>query len=191
LFDNGANIAGLWRFFTECHGRPGSHLFLGTWASGDYTSLDPLDWIIIPAQGIVAPEQTGSWCLVYVMEQQLWADRCNKNRNVGLLGVLGLADPDTNPFEWTADVKLQGQGLLRCRQRDTMGVGYFYSGLSEQFKQLLNPVVPLHDVQGVELYYNAAVTPWFHLTADLQVVEPGAAAADTAVVFGLRAKVDI
>ena len=193
LFDNGANIAGLWRFFTECHGRPGSHLFLGTWASGDYTSLDPLDWIIIPAQGIVAPEQTGSWCLVYVMEQQLWADRCNKNRNVGLLGVLGLADPDTNPFEWTADVKLQGQGLLRCRQRDTMGVGYFYNGLSSDFKRLVNvlPTVDVEDVQGVELYYNATLTPWCHLTTDLQIIDNQNVADDTAIILGLRANVKL
>jgi porin len=49
----------------------------------------------------------------------------------------------------------------------------------------------LRDLQGVELYYNAAITPWFHLTADLQFVRPGVSANDTAVVFGLRGKIDI
>ncbi|NQT11977.1 MAG: carbohydrate porin, partial [Planctomycetes bacterium] len=47
------------------------------------------------------------------------------------------------------------------------------------------------DVQGVELYYNAAVTPWFHLTADLQIVEPAAVANDTAVVVGIRGKMSL
>ena len=49
----------------------------------------------------------------------------------------------------------------------------------------------LNDLQGVELYYNAAITPWFHLTADLQFVEPSLVTRDTAVVLGLRAKIDI
>ena len=46
------------------------------------------------------------------------------------------------------------------------------------------------DAFGGEVYYNAAVTPWFRLTADLQVIEPAASQFDTAVVVGLRAKTD-
>ena len=57
-----------------------------------------------------------------------------------------------------------------------MGVGYFYSGLSGDLKDFFASVPPilsapdLRDLLGVELYYNAAITPWFHLTADLQFV---------------------
>ncbi len=71
-----------------------------------------------------------------------------------------------------------------------MGVGYFYSGLSGDLKDLFPQALSLQDVQGVELYYNAAITPWFHLTADLQVVEPASTERDTALVLGLRGKVD-
>ena len=48
----------------------------------------------------------------------------------------------------------------------------------------------LRDLQGVELYYNAAVTTWFHLTGNLQVVQPAASGNDTAVVLGLRGKIN-
>ena len=51
----------------------------------------------------------------------------------------------------------------------------------------MSPVFDLHDVSGVETYYNAAITPWFHLTGDLQVVEPADVNKDTALVLGLRA----
>jgi hypothetical protein len=34
-----------------------------------------------------------------------------------------------------------------------------------------HPLPDIQDVQGVELYYNAAITPRFHLTADLQIVD--------------------
>jgi porin len=191
VFDNGANIAAFWRFFTCCGGLPGSHLFLGTYATGDFTSLDPIDWGFIPGQGIVAEEQSGSWSALYILEQKLWVDRCNPKRNIGLLSKWGLSDPDTCPYEWIGIVSLQGQGLNRCRPQDSIGAGYFYSGLSGQFKDLLSIQVELEDVQGVELYYNAAVTPWFHLTADLQIVEPAAVENDTAVVVGIRGKLSL
>jgi porin len=71
-----------------------------------------------------------------------------------------------------------------------MGVGYFYNSLSGPLEDLAAGVAPLGDVHGGEVYYNAAITPWFHLTADLQVVQPAELANDTAVVVGLRGKMD-
>jgi porin len=192
LFDNGANVVGLWRFFSDFGGQPGSHCFAGTWASGQFTSLDPLGWSILPGQGLVAPQQSGSWSLLYVLEQQLWVDPSNPSRNLGLLSAWGLADAQTNPFEWVCNVAVQGQGLLFARERDTIGVGYFYSGLSGDFKSLLAAAaLDVGNLQGVELYYNAEITPWFHLTADLQVVEPADRTSDTALILGLRAKIDL
>jgi porin len=41
----------------------------------------------------------------------------------------------------------------------------------------------------MEAFYNFAVTPWVRLTADLQVINPAAAANDIAVVGGSRAQV--
>ncbi len=190
LFDNGANIAGVWRFFTEFGGLPGSHLFLGSWATGTFTSLDRTGWSFLPGIGPIAPESNSSWSLVYILEQKLWVDPCCEKRNIGLLSQWGLADPETCPYEWSCNVSLQGQGLITCREQDTMGVGYFYSGLSGDAKNLFRRL-PLRDAQGVELYYNAAITPWFHLTADLQFVRPAVERLDTAVVLGLRGKIDI
>jgi hypothetical protein len=67
-----------------------------------------------------------------------------------------------------------------------MGIGYFYTGLSDDLRNLLQPVRQLHDVHGVEIYYNAAVTRFFQLTTDLQVIEPADVNNDTAIVVGLR-----
>ena len=75
-----------------------------------------------------------------------------------------------------------------------MGVGYFYSGLSGDVKNFFASIrraPDLRDLQGVELYYNAAITPWFHLTADVQFVQPAVSDNDTAVVLGLRGKIDL
>ncbi len=188
LFDNGVNVAGLWRFFTDHGGLPGSHLFLGTYANGEFTSLDPTGWSFFPPIAAVPGQESGSWCLGYIREQKLWIDHCNKNRNIGFLGQVSFADEKTSPFAWTMNASLQAQGLLFGRDQDTMGIGYFYSGLSDDFKALLGGGgVAIGDIQGGEFYYNAAINPWFHLTGDLQVIQPGVIANDTAVVAGLRA----
>ena len=42
---------------------------------------------------------------------------------------------------------------------------------------------------GVEIFYNMAVTPWFELTADLQVVDGAGRFSDTAVIGGLRGRI--
>jgi porin len=41
---------------------------------------------------------------------------------------------------------------------------------------------------GVELYYNAALTTWFHLTPDLQVVSPANSHNGTTLLVGLRGR---
>ncbi len=191
LFDNGANIAGLWRFFTNLGGQPGSHLFMGTYGTGTFNSLDPNGWAFVPGDGLVVPNAEGSWSATYILEQQLWADRCDKNRNIGLFSQWGLADPETSPYQWCMNVSLDAQGLVRSRPQDRMGAAYFYSGLSSDLKALASPLIPLDDVQGGELYYNAAITPWCFLTTDLQFVEPANERNDTATVLGMRLSIDL
>ncbi len=186
LGDNGANIMGFYRFFTNAGGLPGSVLFGGVGATGNFVAFDSEGFIIVPDEGIVAPTQHGTWALFYIQEQALWADCCNPARKIGLLSQWCIADEHTCPYLWTANVGIQGQGLVGGRPQDSMGVGYFYNGLSDEFKNLLSPVLNLHDVSGVELYYNAAIANHFALTADLQVIEPADVTKDTALVFGLR-----
>ena len=187
LFENGANIMGLWRFFTDFGGLPGSHGVMGSWAAGDYTSLDRTGWSFNPITGLVVPQQSTSWSIDYIAEQKVWVDARNPQRNIGVMSQWGYADPETSPYEWIANISLQAQGVVPGRELDSFGVGYFYSGLSEDFKNLVGPLVPINDLQGCELYYNAALTPWFRVTGDLQVVEPAIEANDPAVVLGLRA----
>jgi porin len=49
----------------------------------------------------------------------------------------------------------------------------------------------LHAEQGAELFYNIEVTPWLHITPDLQVIiDPtgGFGDRDVAIVYGVRAQ---
>jgi porin len=186
MFQNGANILAFYRFFHKAGGLPGSQLFGGVWATGEYVTFDPLSFVILPGEGVVFDRQGGAYTLLYILEQTLWADPCHKERNVGLLSQWTLSDPDTSPFNWSCNVALQATGANRSRPQDTIGVGYFHTGLSNDFVNALSPAFDLGDLDGVELYYKAPVTDFFHLTADLQVIEPADEQLNTAVVFGLR-----
>ncbi len=85
------------------------------------------------------------------------------------------------------------RGMFSSRPNDTFGLGYYYTAPSDI--PLLR-AVGVDDEQGVEAWYNFEITPWLHVTADLQVIDPGLEStplregADTAWVLGVRTRVN-
>lgn len=187
LFDSGAVVLGYWRFFTEINGRPGSHGFLGNWSSRSYRELDRSNWTFVPGQGITTGSKAQTWTVSYILDQVLWADCCNSKRNVQLMSNWMIADGNPNFFRWSGNVTLQANGIIPGRENDGMGAGYFYNEISSNVKQLVSPILDVRNSQGMEIYYKAAVTPWFNLTADLQVFEDANRAHKATVMPGLRA----
>jgi porin len=57
-------------------------------------------------------------------------------------------------------------------------------------KDVVQPILPLRDERGLEVFYKFGVTPWFQVTADMQVVTPILEGAETSLALGLRAKID-
>jgi carbohydrate-selective porin OprB len=54
----------------------------------------------------------------------------------------------------------------------------------------VSPVAELRDLYGFEVYYNYEVTPWMHVSADLQLVENENKGDDLAVIPGARLVID-
>jgi hypothetical protein len=48
--------------------------------------------------------------------------------------------------------------------------------------------VPRTGEEGVELFYNAAITPWFHVTTDVQILDPAQRHNPTALLVGIRGR---
>lgn len=65
----------------------------------------------------------------------------------------------------------------------------FYNALNSDFRDAFTLLNPVDDVPGGKVHYNAAITPWFRLTADLQVWRPASVAQDTTLALGLRARI--
>ena len=87
-----------------------------------------------------------------------------------------------NPIKWIASFGVGGHSRLPGRGADRFGIGWYYGAASSQLGPFFNP----DNGTGGELFYNIAVTPWFQLTPDLQVINGGVPNSDTAVIFGLR-----
>ena len=132
-----------------------------------------------------------SWALFWNCDQHLVVDSHDPTRGWGYFARAGLADDRNNPLPWFLSVGIGGSSPLRCRPADTFGVGYYYLGSSDKIGPLLQAALgPIGDEQGVEMYYNVAVRKFVHVTADLQVLDSARENVPTAVVVGLRSKVD-
>jgi porin len=195
LFAKGAVLTGSVRVPISPLGLPGTQVMGGNWSSRHYTSLDPSPWVEVPGQGLLANEESGSWALYYNFDQYVWINSSNTNRWLGVFGMTGLSDGNPNPIRWNATFGLGAGGLIPGREGDTAGLGYFHMGISSEFKQLLGappapPGLAQRDEQGVELYYQAALTRWCHLAADLQIVAPSTKNLDTTVLIGGRLMID-
>jgi porin len=110
-------------------------------------------------------------------------------RGWGVFLLWGVADNDTNPFNWSLAAGIGGRGLIPGREEDVFGIGYFYNELEQG--GVVDRTIDIRDgEQGFEVFYEAQLTPWLRLTPDVQVVWPGLGDNDTAVVLGLRLLMD-
>jgi porin len=191
FFDNGATVYAELNLPTTFFELPGHQGISGTYSSGTYTNLTPSAYLD-PIEGlvIVSTQITGSWCLAYNFDQALYVSPEDPDRMWGVFGNFGIADNNPSPVRWFASAGVSGASQIAGRNADSFGVAYFYLGVSEPLKDFAPILLSLRDEQGVELYYNMAVTPWCQFTPNLQVITPFRDRADTSLLFGLRAMID-
>ena len=191
FFNNGVTILGQANKLTDFFGLPGHQGLSGTYSTGSYTNLSPTVYLN-PRDGlvVVSNPQSPSWSLAYNADQALYVSPDDPRKRWGLFGNLGIADNNPSPIRWFANAGLSGTSPFACRTNDTFGVGYFYVGVSDALKTLAPILLPLGDEQGVELYYNYAVTPWCQITPDIQVINPFRERIDTSLLIGMRAKIE-
>lgn len=137
----------------------------------------------------VITRQGSDWCIMYDFDQYLYTKPGTKDQGVGLFGRFGLSDGSVNPVQYFYSLGMGGKGMIPGRDNDTFGVGYYYLAVSNKMGPVLSSLA--NDEQGIELYYNIAITPWLHITPDIQIIDPGRSHySDTAVVAGVRMKID-
>ncbi|MGA8034257.1 MAG: carbohydrate porin, partial [Casimicrobiaceae bacterium] len=186
-FDGGVTVRASIEFPVAIAGRAGHQGFTALYSNQSGTDLQSVDGILLPSPnpGTVAVKNS-RYFFAYSFDQYLHQDVANPEEGVGLFGQVGVSDGNPNAMYWSLLVGFGGKGMVPGRPKDNWGIGYYYDGMSQYLKDALAPAVTLTNEQGVELFYNFALAPWFVLGADLQLIKPGLAST-TAVVPGLRA----
>lgn len=182
LFRDGVTLTAETRIPTSFFGMPGHQLVGGSWSSKNYVSLGQDPRII--TGNVPIARQNGSWGLYWNFDQYLVSDDCDPTKGWGVFGRAAIGDDQANPLAWFLSFGVGGDSPIRGRSQDTFGAGWYYLGASSELGPFLGN---LGDGQGVELYYNYQVSPRLAITPDLQIIMPGGAQFDTAVVVGLRA----
>lgn len=67
-----------------------------------------------------------------------------------------------------------------------MGRGLLLPGDQQRFREVLQQVFPIRNEPGFELYFSAAITSWFTVTADVQAVDRAQREARSGILIGLR-----
>jgi porin len=199
FFDNGATIFANATLPTKFFGLPGQEGLSGTFSTGKYNDLQPTSYFDPNVGLVVTPGFIrDSWSIFYSANQALWVDPRNPKRTYGIITNIGTADNGPSPIRLTANVAIYGSSPITRRPLDTFGIGYTFTRYSSPVRDLAPVLLPIGNDQAVELFYNFAVTPWFNVAPDLQVVlpardetlPPNRESIDTALVLGLRAKID-
>ena len=129
------------------------------------------------------------WSFFYDFDQYLYTVPDSKDRGFGLFGRFGATEGRFNPIESFYSIGVGGKGLIPGREKDSFGVGYYYMGLSDRVGSVARRFVDDNE-QGVEAYYNIAVTPWLKITPNIQAISPLSAGTDCTWIGGLRLKID-
>lgn len=177
-------------FYTKIGGLDGTHTLGGSYSTIDAFSLDASDYLRPPGgPGLVANRKSNSWQISYTFEQFLSQNPDDPKKGWGIFGMLAWSDGNPNPFETSAALGLGANGVSDARPDDRFGVGMFWNSVSGDLKQTVQPVARLQDEYGAEIYYDAAVFPWWRVGASMQWVRPVLSHNDNALFFGLRNRI--
>ncbi len=187
LFSNGVLLYGEYRVRTNWFDLPGHSTvgFLYSNASRSVLDLNPSLQLQAIQAGTSAVTKNLAWSVLYRFDQVLYADSNDPKRTWTLYGDAGLTDGNPNPIRWFANLSLVGSSPIGGRDNDTIGIGYYHLGVS---KVPVLKALGFGGEDGVELFYNAAVTPWFHVTPDLQILNPSQRNNPATILVGIRAR---
>ena len=161
---------------------------LGVSATGSTTDKIDFGNILLPPE-LQGPKQDGSWNLALQGGHLLVPSEVQKGRGLGVYAKAAIADGNPNIIRRSIAGGVAGHGVIAARPWDSFGAGYFYYAFSNELQSSVEPFVSFGDEQGVEVFYSAAVTRWFRVGGNLQLINPADTKRGNLFVGGLRANI--
>jgi porin len=185
LFEDGVNLslAGAWT--GTVFDRSASATLTGTYSTRDGTDVRQM---VLPAD-LRTDEKEGSFNVSLQVGHLLLENPVRRGQGLGVYAKAAIADGNPNPIGASFVGGFAGHGIVPSRPDDSFGVGYFYYRFSRDLQDALDPLIEFNDEQGIEAFYSLTLTPWFRLTADLQVIDPSTRSSEIAVIGALRANI--
>jgi porin len=186
-FANGVTVRGNVDFPVNIAGRSGHQGFTALYSTQSGTDLASLGdtYLPQPQPGTVGIKNS-RYYFAYSFDQYLYQPAGSPEEGFGLFGQFGISDGNPNRLYWSGFLGIGGKGVIPGRSRDNWGAGVYYDAPSSYLKESLAPILTIRNEQGLEIFYNFAITRWFTMGADLQIIKP-ALGETTAVFPGLRA----
>lgn len=154
-----------------------------TFAGSTSRGLDFED--ILGPPGTVQGTRKGSYNIALQFGHDL-AGSAKGPSHVGIYAKAAIADGNPNPIEASFVGGFAGHGLIKGRNRDRWGLGFYYYDFSDTLQSVAAPLANFDDEAGVEAWYAFAITPNADLSFNAQVIDPATGRNDVALVLGAR-----
>lgn len=139
--------------------------------------------------GLEAGTKNGSYNISFQFSHNLQESIKHPGNGWGVFFKVNLADGNPNPIKASFIGGIGGKALFLGRPQDSFGLGYYYYDFSDDLQDTLKPFIGLDDEKGIEVFYSYAVTPWLHITGDVQYINPVYSNNDHAFITGLRTNI--
>ncbi len=192
VFKRGTTVFQVFEFAIKPFGLAGHQRVSWTWSDRSRIRFEqnPRQVIsaIITGSAAGLAREDHDWSFMYDFDQYLYKKPERPDQGFGLFGRFGLTNGEVNPVQEFYSIGLGGKGLIPGRDNDGFGIGYYFLAISDKLPRIIERRT--QGEQGVELYYNVAITPWLHITPDIQVIETVRENVETTIVGGVRMKID-
>ena len=183
LFSTGVNFSGAATWNGNIAGRPSS---LGLTATMSTERGLNLQNILLPP-GLETSLKRGSYNIAFSATHLLAESSQLKGKGLGLYVKGAIADGNPNPIGASVVGGIGAEGMIPGRPGDAFAIGGFWYNFSDALQEAVDPLINFNDEAGVEAWYRFQLTPWFALTADLQVIDPASGDRPTFALGAIRA----
>jgi porin len=189
LFSEGVIVGGEVKLKTNFFNLPGQQHVGGLWKHRELTDLR---FNLDPSFNPLTEEPrfttlNDSFTIYGGFDQYFQVYSSETKKGWGMFARGSISDGNPTPLRYFLSAGIGGYSPLASRPNDQFGIGWYYTGMSNEFGPLPQRALGIQDGQGIEIFYNVQVNPWMNLTPDFMIINPEAAGiAGRSYIGGLR-----
>jgi carbohydrate-selective porin OprB len=140
----------------------------------------------LPPRPSLNVETGNPWAVSPFLYQEFWHgdEGASGDRKAYVWLTASVSDKAPSFSRWSILATVEAIGLFDARPHDRMGFAGWFTEFNDAYKDTF--LLDAGNSYGFEMYYNLAINPWMHFTADLQLGQGLNQDDDFAVIPGAR-----